>query len=162
MGEGEVGLGGEGGWGGFWGDEEGGLFGWGGEGGGGEWGEGGGRGGGGGGGGGRGGGGGGGGGRGGGGGGGGEGGASSISKQFLELFALLLIHLGARAPIPYVQDVILNLCHPFIIVTTETTDYSTFYHYQSFHTCCLHLHTFLVNYFMEKNHKKRIRKKRFQ
>ena len=34
------------------------------------------------------------------------------------LFALLLARLGVRAPIPYVQDAILNLHHPYIIVTT--------------------------------------------
>ena len=38
------------------------------------------------------------------------------------LFALLLARLGARAPIPYVQDAILNLRHPYIVVATATTD----------------------------------------
>ena len=38
------------------------------------------------------------------------------------LFALLLARLGARAPIPYVQDAILNLHHPYIVVATATTD----------------------------------------
>ena len=37
-------------------------------------------------------------------------------------FALLLARLGARAPIPYVQDAILNLHHPHIVVATATTD----------------------------------------
>ena len=32
------------------------------------------------------------------------------------LFALLLTHLGGHAPIPYVQDAILNLRHPYIVV----------------------------------------------
>ena len=40
------------------------------------------------------------------------------------LFALLLTHLrtGVRVPIPYVQDAILNLHHPYIVVATMTTD----------------------------------------
>ena len=38
------------------------------------------------------------------------------------LFALLLARLGAHAPIPYVQDAILNLRHPYIVVATATTD----------------------------------------
>ena len=38
------------------------------------------------------------------------------------LFALLLARLGTRAPIPYVQDAILNLRHPYIVVATATTD----------------------------------------
>ena len=38
------------------------------------------------------------------------------------LFALLLARLGVRAPIPYVQDAILNLRHPYIVVATATTD----------------------------------------
>ena len=38
------------------------------------------------------------------------------------LFALLLARLGARAPIPYVQDAILNLRHHYIVVATATTD----------------------------------------
>ena len=42
------------------------------------------------------------------------------------LFALLLTRLGVRAPIPYVQDAILNrhfdLRHPYIVVATATTD----------------------------------------
>ena len=38
------------------------------------------------------------------------------------LFALLLACLGVRAPIPYVQDTILNLRHPYIVVATATTD----------------------------------------
>ena len=33
------------------------------------------------------------------------------------LFALLLARLGARAPIPYVQDAILNLRHPCHAIT---------------------------------------------
>ena len=32
------------------------------------------------------------------------------------LFALLLARLGVHAPIPYVQDAILNLHHPYIVV----------------------------------------------
>ena len=35
---------------------------------------------------------------------------------------MLLARLGARAPIPYVQDAILNLRHPYIVVATATTD----------------------------------------
>ena len=31
------------------------------------------------------------------------------------LFALLLARLGVRTPIPYVQDTILNLRHPYIV-----------------------------------------------
>ena len=38
------------------------------------------------------------------------------------LFALLLARLGVRAPISYVQDAILNLRHPYIVVATATTD----------------------------------------
>ena len=38
------------------------------------------------------------------------------------LFALLVARLGGRAPIPYVQDAILNLRHPYIVVATATTD----------------------------------------
>ena len=38
------------------------------------------------------------------------------------LFALLLARLGVCAPIPYVQDAILNLHHPYIVVATATTD----------------------------------------
>ena len=34
------------------------------------------------------------------------------------LFALLLVHLGLCAPIPYVQDGILNLRHPYIVIAT--------------------------------------------
>ena len=37
-------------------------------------------------------------------------------------FALLLAHLGVRAPILYVQDAILNLRHPYIVITTAITD----------------------------------------
>ena len=37
-------------------------------------------------------------------------------------FALLLAHLGGHAPLPYVQDTILNLRHPYIVVATATTD----------------------------------------
>ena len=38
------------------------------------------------------------------------------------LFALLLARLDGRIPIPYVQDAILNLRHPYIVVATTTTD----------------------------------------
>ena len=38
------------------------------------------------------------------------------------LFALLLTRLGAHTPIPYVQDAILNLRHPYIVVAVATTD----------------------------------------
>ena len=38
------------------------------------------------------------------------------------LFALLLARLGACAPIPYVQDAILNLRQSYIVVATTTTD----------------------------------------
>ena len=31
------------------------------------------------------------------------------------LFALLLAHLGMRAPTPYVQEAIFNLHHPYIV-----------------------------------------------
>ena len=38
------------------------------------------------------------------------------------LFVLLLAHLGGRAPIPNVQDAILNLRHPYIVIATAITD----------------------------------------
>ena len=38
------------------------------------------------------------------------------------LIVLLLAHLGRDAPIPYVQDTILNLRHPYIVVAIVTTD----------------------------------------
>ena len=38
------------------------------------------------------------------------------------LFALLLAHLGVRAPTPYVQDAILNLRHPHIVIAVVMTD----------------------------------------
>ena len=37
-------------------------------------------------------------------------------------FALFLTCLGMRACIPYVQDAILNLHYPYIVVATVTTD----------------------------------------
>ena len=37
-------------------------------------------------------------------------------------FVLLIARLGVRAPITYVQDAILNLRHPYIVVATATTD----------------------------------------
>ena len=40
------------------------------------------------------------------------------------LFALLLVHLGVCAPIPYVQDAILNLRHLYIVIATAMTDFS--------------------------------------
>ena len=43
------------------------------------------------------------------------------------LFALLLALLGMRAPIPYVQDAILNLRHPYIVIATAMTDISVVY-----------------------------------
>ena len=45
------------------------------------------------------------------------------------LFALLLTHLGVCTPIPYVQDTILNLRHPYIVVATANNDnyYKEFY-----------------------------------
>ena len=38
------------------------------------------------------------------------------------LFALLLACLAVRAPIPYVQDTILNLLHPYIVIAVAMTD----------------------------------------
>ena len=38
------------------------------------------------------------------------------------LFALLLTRLCMHAPIPYIQDAVLNLRHPYIVVATVTTD----------------------------------------
>ena len=36
------------------------------------------------------------------------------------LFVLVLARLDGCAPIPYVQDVILNLRHPYIVITVAT------------------------------------------
>ena len=45
---------------------------------------------------------------------------SANTPLVYELFALL--HLARRAPIPYVQDAILNLRHPYIVIATAITD----------------------------------------
>ena len=40
-----------------------------------------------------------------------------------EVLLVYLARLGVRAPIPYVQDAILNLRHPYIVIATAMTDY---------------------------------------
>ena len=40
------------------------------------------------------------------------------------LFALFLAHLGVHAPTPDVQDAILNLRHPYIVVVVCTCTYT--------------------------------------
>ena len=48
-----------------------------------------------------------------------------LDSYFLKayrLFVLLLVRLGGRAPIPYVQDAIFNLRHPYIVIATAMTD----------------------------------------
>ena len=57
------------------------------------------------------------------------------------LFALLLARLGMRAPIPYVQDTILNLRHPYIVVTTDMLLLNC----NQYFLCHLALHTIRVD-----------------
>ena len=53
------------------------------------------------------------------------------------LFASLLAHLGMCAPIPYVQDAIWNLSHPYIVIAVAMTNNGQRNGSNWAHLCCV-------------------------